>query len=161
MRKNEYGGDVNHLYRRVLPGLCLSLANYLVSFFTSDWSIDPPQDVWATFFAKIDPTIEAYGCMSTFIMGWTSLILWLLRSLSVRVWTRKISLIPGVGTLSLCFSRVHLLPLALSLGCLGENKVWILLYLINNTSPAQMPTVSYLKMREPFLRLLKSNIVRE
>ena len=73
--KNEYGGDVNHLYRRVLPGLCLSLANYLVSFFTSDWSIDPPQDAWATFFAKIDPTIEAYGCMSTFIMGWASLIL--------------------------------------------------------------------------------------
>ena len=71
----QYGGDVNHLYRRVLPGLGLSLANYLVSFFTSDWSIDPPQDVQATFFAKMDPTIEAYGCMSTFIMGWTSLIL--------------------------------------------------------------------------------------
>ena len=72
----QYGGDVNHLYRRVLPGLGLSLANYLVSFFTPDWSLDPPRD-----FAKMDPTAEAYRCMSILIMGWSSLPFLTLRSL--------------------------------------------------------------------------------
>ena len=129
--RTQYGGDINHLHRRAL-----SLANYLVSFFTSDWSIESPQDVWATFFAKVDPTIEAYGYMSTFIMGWAFLTLWFLRSLSMHVWTRKTSLTSGVGILSLCFSRAHLFPLVSSLECLGENKVWILLYLINTLSPA-------------------------
>ena len=49
-RHPEWGGDVSHLYRTVLPGLCLPLANYLVSFFTPDWSMDPPKDACATFF---------------------------------------------------------------------------------------------------------------
>ena len=40
------------------------LANYLVSFFTPDWSLDPPQE-----FAKMDPTAEAYRRMSILIMG--------------------------------------------------------------------------------------------
>ena len=51
------------------PGLCLPLANYLVSFFTPDWSLNPPQDAWATF-SKMDPTAEACGWMSILIMGW-------------------------------------------------------------------------------------------
>ena len=40
------------------------LANYLISFFTPDWSLDPPQE-----FAKMDPTAEAYRRMSILIMG--------------------------------------------------------------------------------------------
>ena len=35
-RAVQYGGDVDHLYRTVLPSLCLLLASYLVSFFTPD-----------------------------------------------------------------------------------------------------------------------------
>ena len=50
-------------------GLCLPLANYLASFFTPDWSLNPPQDAWATF-SKMDPTTEACGCMFILIMGW-------------------------------------------------------------------------------------------
>ena len=33
-RAAPYGGDVDRFYRTVLPGLCLPLASYLVSFFT-------------------------------------------------------------------------------------------------------------------------------
>lgn len=35
-RAVRYGGDVDHFYRAVLPGLCLPLASYSVSFFTPD-----------------------------------------------------------------------------------------------------------------------------
>ena len=40
----------------------------------------------------------------------------------VLVQTGKSSLTSGVDTFSLCFSRAQLLPLALSLEGLGENK---------------------------------------
>ena len=52
------------------------LANYLVSFFKPDRSLDPPQD-----FAKMDPTAEAYSCISILIMGWSPLPFWTPRSL--------------------------------------------------------------------------------
>ena len=45
-----------------------------------------------------------------------------LKKASAYVQTGKSSLTLGVGTLSLCFSRAQLLPLALSLECLGEKK---------------------------------------
>ena len=41
---------------------------------------------------------------------------------SALVQTGKSSLTSGVDTFSLCFSRAQLLPLALSLEGLGENK---------------------------------------
>ena len=44
---------------------------------------------------------------------------------------REYSLNSGVGILSPCFSRAQLLPPALSLQCLGENKAWLLLHLTN------------------------------
>ena len=44
-------GDWSHSYRTVLPCLCLHLANYLVSFFTPNWSTHLPKDVCATFFS--------------------------------------------------------------------------------------------------------------
>lgn len=43
------------------------------------------------------------------------------------------------GPLSLCFSRTQLLPLALTLECLGEGKACILLYLTNARGLARGP----------------------
>ena len=65
---------------------------------------------------------------------------------SVYVWKGKFSLTSEVGTLSLCFSRAQLLPLALLLECLGENKTWILLLLTNTSCLAQGPSISYFKL---------------
>ena len=45
----EYRGDVHHFYRTVPQGVCSHLGNYLVSFFTAAWSMDPLQDVCLTF----------------------------------------------------------------------------------------------------------------
>ena len=64
----------------------------------------------------------------------------------MRVWKGKFSLTSGVGTLSLCFSRAQLLPLALSLECLGENKALILLLLTNTSCLAWGPSISYFKL---------------
>ena len=47
--KEQHRGDINHSYGTALLGLCFPLANYLVSFFTPDWSMDPPQDAYTTF----------------------------------------------------------------------------------------------------------------
>ena len=41
------GGDVSHLHTAFLLGLCLPLANYLVSFYMPDWSMDTSQDACA------------------------------------------------------------------------------------------------------------------
>ena len=67
--EEQLGGDLNHVYRTIRPGLCLSLANYPVSFFTPHLSCDPPQDA-CTAFVNINSTAEACGCMSTHIMEW-------------------------------------------------------------------------------------------
>ena len=48
-RAVQYGGDVDHLYKTVFLGLCGHLANYPISFFNSDWFLDPPQDDCANF----------------------------------------------------------------------------------------------------------------
>ena len=96
----QWRGGLNHLSRTVLPGLCLHLANYLVSFFTPAWSQDPPQHA-CSIFAKMDPTPEACGCMSTLIMGWHPLSFWPPRSLPAHVQTGKFSLTSGVVILSL------------------------------------------------------------
>ena len=93
----------------------------------------------AQLFAKMDPTAEAYGYKSTLIMGWCPLPFWAPRSLPTHVQAGKFSLTSGVGALSLHFSRAQLLPLALSLECLGENKASILLHLTNPSCPAQGP----------------------
>ena len=92
-----------------------------------------------TRFAKMDPTAEAWGCMSTLIMRWGPLPFWPPRSLSSCVQTGKSSLTSGMGPLSLCFSRAQLLPLALTLECLGEGKACILLHLTNARGLARGP----------------------
>ena len=53
--------------------------------------------------------------------------------------TGKFSLTLGVVILSLYFSSAQLLPVALSLECLGENKASVLLHLTNTSCPAQGP----------------------
>ena len=73
-------------------------------------------------FSKMDPTTEACGCVSLLVMGWSPFPFGPPRSLPAYVWTGKSFLTSGVGTLSLCFSKALLLPLALSLESLGENK---------------------------------------
>ena len=47
----QSGGDVNHLHRTVLPGLCLPLATYLVSLFTPGPRMRPKMH--AQLFAKV------------------------------------------------------------------------------------------------------------
>ena len=98
--------------------LCLPLSNYLSSFFIPVWFKDPPQDEWANF-SKVDPTAEAYGCMSTLIMGWGPS---LCDPEEDFLCVCTSSLTSEVDTLSLCFSRAQLLPLTLSLENRGENK---------------------------------------
>ena len=92
----------------------------------------------------IVPTVEACGCRSTLIIGWGPFLfgplpLWPSRSLPAHVQTGKFSLTWGVGTLFLYFSRAQLLPLVLSLECLGENKASVLLHLTNTSSLTQRP----------------------
>ena len=94
--------------------------------------------------SQMYPSIEVYGCMFTLIMGWSPFPFQPQRRLPEHVQTGKSSLTSGVGTFSLCFSRTQLLPLALSLECLGENKAWIILHLTNTRCPAQRPAISYL-----------------
>ena len=89
-------------------------------------------------FVTMNPTTVAYACMATLIMGWGPLPSWPSRSIPVHVQTEP-SLTSRVGTLSLCFSKVQLLSLDLSLECLGENKAWILLHLTNTRCLAWGP----------------------
>ena len=98
----------------------------------------------AQLFAKMDSTSEAYRYMSTLTMGWGPSPFQSPKSLPAHVQTGKSSLISGIGTLSLYFSRAQLLPLDLSLECLGENKALVLLYLTNLAIQPRDPSVSYL-----------------
>ena len=128
------------------PSGSLFTLGQLSCFFphlTGPWTLPK---MHARLFSKMDPTPEACGCMSTLIMGWggSPFLFWPSRRLLAHAQTGKSSLTSGVGTLSLCFSRAQLLPLALSLECLGEKKAWILFHLTNTRCPAQRPTISCL-----------------
>ena len=106
------------------------------SHLTVPWTLSK---MHVQLFSKIDPTTEASRSMSILIMRWGLLPFWSPRSLPAPVQTGKSSWTSGVSTLSLLFSRAQLLPLALSLECLGENKVSVLLHLTNTTCLAQGP----------------------
>ena len=93
----------------------------------------------AQLFAKMDPTTEACGCMSTRIMGWRALPFRPPMSLPEYVQAGKFSLTSGVGPLSIYLSRAQLLPLALSLECLGENRASVSLHWTNTSCPDQEP----------------------
>ena len=72
-------------------------------------------------FSKMDPTLEPGGCMSRLIMGWGPLLFW---PPEAFLWKCRRGSLPWpqewAGPLSLYSSRAQLLPLALSLECLGE-----------------------------------------
>ena len=106
----------------------------------------------SSFFLRTSFVLGPYPrCMSNVSLRWIvgayphllwgggSLLFQPPRSLSAHVQAGKFSLISGAGTLSLYFSSAQLLPLASSLGCLGENKAWLLLHLINTSRLAQEP----------------------
>ena len=63
--------------------------------------------IYAQLFAKMDPAAEAYGCMSTLIMGWYPCPFDPLTSLPVH---REVFLTSRVVILSLYFSKSQLLP---------------------------------------------------
>ena len=120
--------QLSHLYRTVLLGLCLRLASCLVSSFnlTGPWIL-------------LKRIAQPMGACSCLLQGGAPSLFNPQESLLAHVQTRKSSLTSGVGTFSLCFSRTQLLPLALSLECLGENKASVLLHLTNTSCPAQGP----------------------
>ena len=107
---------------------------FLSSHLTGPWTLPK---MHTQLFAKMDPTAESSGCMSTPIMGWGPLPFWPPRSLSSCVQTGTSSLTSVMGPLSLCFSRAQLLPLALTWECLPEDKAWILLHLTNTRGLAR------------------------
>ena len=131
-------GDLSHFYRTVFLGLYLPLA---LTLFLSSHLHGPGAhpNMHMQLFVKMDPPVKVYGCMFTLVMGLGSFPFWCPRSLPVHVQTGKSSLISEVGTLSLYFSRVHLLPLALCSECLSENKASVLFHLTNISCPAQGP----------------------
>ena len=95
------------------------------------------------FFYKMNPTSETCGYMSTLTMGWHPFFFDSPRSLPVRGQKGKFSLTSGVVILlhfTLDLSRARLLPLALTLECLGENKASVLLHLTNTSCPAPIYT---------------------
>ena len=142
--EEQWGDDVNHLCRSVLPGLCLPLTDYLVSVFMPDWPMDPPQDACAAFCWDGSHCRGLWVHVHTYY-GVGSPPFLTPKSIPSHVQTGKSSLTSGVGTLSLCFSSAQLLPLALSLECLVENKGSVLLHLTTTRCPAQRPRTSNLK----------------
>jgi len=91
------------------------------------------------FFTKMNSTSEVYGYMSKLIMGWHPFFFDSPRRLPVQGQKGKFSLTSGVVIFILLFSRAQLLPLALTLGCLDENKASVLLHLTNTSCPTQRP----------------------
>ena len=144
VRRNTVWMCSNHLYRAALLGLYLwPIILFLSSHLTIPRTF-PKMCVQLS--SKMYPSIEACGCMSTLIMVWGPFPLQPQRRVPKHVQTGKSSLTSGVGTFSLCFSRIQLLPLALSLECLGENKAWISLHLTNTRCLAQRSAVTYLSI---------------
>ena len=97
-------------------------------------------------FAKMDPTTEACGGMSTVIMGWCPFPFWSPWSFTADVCLRKFSLTSGVVILSFYFSRVWLLPLSLFLEYLAESKVC---FTPLDKTPAVRPRVPFVSYFSP------------
>ena len=99
----------------------------------------PSPKMHVQLFAKMDSTAEACGDTSTLVIWWGALPFPPPRSLPARMQTGKVSLISIVGTLSLYFSRIQLLLLALSLEYLAKNKASILLHNKHQLSSPEAP----------------------
>ena len=72
LSEEQARADLNHLYRTVLLGLCLPLANCPVLILTPDWTQDPPQRACASFDKD---GFQGKGCqeVSGLIMAWSLL----------------------------------------------------------------------------------------
>ena len=111
------------------PSRSLFTFGQLSCFFFHTWFVlRPSPKMHVQLFAKMDSTAEACGDTSTLVIWWEPLAFPPPRSLPARMQTGKVSLISIVGTLSLYFSRIQLLLLALSLEYLAKNKASILLH---------------------------------
>ena len=122
VRRSALWRCVNHTHRSILPGLCLPLANCLVSSFnlTGPWVFLKRSA--QLFFLRWIPPQRPMGAWSHFLQGGTPFS-FNPQELPAHVQTGKSSLTSGVGTyLSIGFIRAQLLPLALSLEFWGENK---------------------------------------
>ena len=108
-------------------------------FFFHTWlALGPSPTCICNFLLRCIPPQRPVG-VCPHITGWRPLPFWPSRSLPAHVQTGKFSLTSGVVILSLYFSRAQLLPLALSLEHLGENKASIWLHLTDTSCLAQGP----------------------
>ena len=130
-------GDLNPLYRLVHPGLCLPLVNYSLSspHLTSPIGV-------CNSLLRGTPVQRPVGLSPLTIWGHSRPFgtPW-----SLPGHVQKFSVTLGVVLLSLYFSRAQLLPLALSLECLGEKKASISLLLTKHqlsTPGAHLPPTS-------------------
>ena len=130
-------------HARQSPHLCLPLANDLVSFFTPDWAMDPPQDACTTFLLKQIPPQRSMGVCPHLLWGEVP-SLFDPQEASLHACRQGRLPWPQEWASYLCFSRAQLLPLPCPWECLGENKSSVLLHVTNTRHPAQRPTVSHL-----------------
>ena len=134
VRRSALWRCVNHTYRTILPGLCLPLADCLVSSFnlSGPWILLKRS---AHFFSKMDPTTEVYGCMPTYYrvgplpFSTPKNFLHMCRQGGLP-WPQE-----WAPTCLLALAGLFL-PLALSFEYRGENKGSILLHL---TTPGVWP----------------------
>ena len=90
-------------------------------------------------FAKLDPTAEVCGCMSTLNGVGPTLFLTSKKSFCSCSWRS----FPWPQKWSAYLFSMLPLPLALSFKCLDENKASILFHLMNTSCPAQGPIYLY------------------
>ena len=139
-------GDLNHIYRVVLLGLCFPLANHLVLFPTPHQTQYNLSIFWARW-------ILEQGLMrrlAELIMVWCPPLLLFDPEASLCTWVvREISLTSRVTDLVILpfySSRAQLLPLTLSLKCRNEARPNLLRLTSPSSSQPRGPSTPYLKL---------------
>ena len=97
-------------------------------------------------FSKMDPTTEAYGCISTLIMSWDSLPFWSPRSLPVLMQTESIPWPQGWAFYLLAIAELSFCHQLCPCSVWVRKKPWILLHLTNTRCSAQMSTFTSVAM---------------
>lgn len=108
-------------HARQSPHLCLPLANYLVSFFTPDRAMDPPQDACTTFLLKQIPPQRSMGVCPHLLWGEVP-SLFDPQEASLHTCRQGRLPRPQEWASYLCCSRAQLLPPPLSLGVSGGEQ---------------------------------------
>ena len=141
MRRSAVKWQLHHLYKAVLPGLCLPLANYLTSFPHLTCPRTLPNMCGHVLPRRI-PAQRPLGGLTTLIMGWHPLPPSLTpKEPSCTRAVREVSPISGVRDvvlLSLYSRRAQLPPLTLSSEGLGKQSS-SLLHLTDSSCSAQRP----------------------